>query len=307
MEDRRSSGRAIIGGARNVSSSPPAFGDDRSMVFPCLTAMAISENNHMVAIMGNEDDVILDSLLRKSTEVNEPTLDFGKLFTPCYEYGQASIELFSFSIANMGVVEFLVLTSSSQHIRQLSVPALTSSPRHMRRVLVEYSLSSSYDIGRCARDPKTPILPPPLLFSDQARKLMPPSLPSSWSAQARGAEVPLYPSLLYSYEARPKLYPEFPLFGSQETRQLVYPLFVASSVRASKRSRTALISCGEHRTSTTGKMPITGGSNWQYEPPENRRQHKPPVQNRRYKTAGTCFLHDFFRRLEYRRKAAGNT
>ncbi|PKU77547.1 hypothetical protein MA16_Dca013668 [Dendrobium catenatum] len=53
MEDRRSSGRAIIGGARNVSSSPPAFGDDRSMDFPGLFAMSnkpliINEGGQMI-------------------------------------------------------------------------------------------------------------------------------------------------------------------------------------------------------------------------------------------------------------------
>ncbi|XP_020680610.1 uncharacterized protein LOC110098209 [Dendrobium catenatum] len=41
IEDQRSLGRPIIEGARDVSSSPPTFGDDRSIIFPGLKTSAM--------------------------------------------------------------------------------------------------------------------------------------------------------------------------------------------------------------------------------------------------------------------------
>ncbi|PKU85318.1 hypothetical protein MA16_Dca003057 [Dendrobium catenatum] len=53
IEDRRSTGYAIFGGARDVSSSPPTFGDDRSLVFSGLKTASLG-NKHLIINEGGK-------------------------------------------------------------------------------------------------------------------------------------------------------------------------------------------------------------------------------------------------------------
>ncbi|PKU85659.1 hypothetical protein MA16_Dca003400 [Dendrobium catenatum] len=78
MEDRRTTGCAIFGGPRDVLSSPPTFGDDRSMVFSGLKISAmgnkpliINEGGQMMKkqlleVPGKGKGIIIEEIMEKT-------------------------------------------------------------------------------------------------------------------------------------------------------------------------------------------------------------------------------------------------